>query len=404
MRAQRPLLRTDPHTTRLMKRIGIFTTHPIQYQAPLWRMLANDQRFATKVFYFSDHGATARVDSGFGESFTWDVPLLEGYDHEFLFRLPIEQAAKATIPDLHAFFQRQRLDAVLIHGYASAHSRQLLSHAGKQGYRCIMRGEFTTLSNRSTLARPQWLKAMYLRHMYRKVDLFSSIGVDANAHLRSHGVPEERIVVAPYSVDDEHIEAQRALFDRSHCRALLGLPEDVVLVLFSGKLIPRKQPLMLARAIARLPSLQRVAACFLGSGILRSEIETALRPLLGSRLMMPGFVNQSQLGKYFAAADVFALPSAYDTWGLVVNEAMHWGLPCVVSDRTGCHADLVVEGQTGFVHPWNDTYALSTVLEKLVIDPHLRFAMGRHGREHVQGYRMAVTASALGVTFERAFA
>ena len=387
-----------------MSRVGIFTTHPIQYQAPLWRLLATDRRFTSKVFFFSDHGATVRMDPAFGEAFAWDVPLLDGYDYEFLTRAPIERVTRCVIPYLSKFIARQQLDAVLVHGYSSAHSRQLVRHARSLGYRCIMRGEFTTLPKSGGLGWTRWLKTLYLRQLYRDVDFFSSIGVDATAHLRRHGVPEARIVVAPYSVDDILIDAQRVRYKRAGCRAELGLSEEVPLVLFSGKLIPRKQPLMLAEAVARLPSCRRVAACFLGSGPQCAEVESLLRPLLGDHLIMPGFVNQSGLGRFFAAADIFALPSAYDTWGLVVNEAMHWGLPCVVSDRTGCHADLVVNGTTGFVHPWDDTGALSTYIERLVVDPHLRLTMGRHAREHAERFRSVVAAARLADTFSMALA
>ena len=121
-----------------------------------------------------------------------------------------------------------------------------------------------------------------------------------------------------------------------------------------------------------------------------------LRPLLGERLLMPGFVNQSELGRYFAAADVFVLPSAYDTWGLVVNEAMHWGLPCVVSDKTGCHRDLVEAGVSGFIHGWDNAHDLQVHLQRFLDEPELAPRLGKNALARIEPYRIARTAADLG--------
>lgn len=385
-----------------MKRIGIFTTHPIQYQAPVWRILARGGSVATKVYFFSDHGIVSRMDRDFGQTFAWDVPLLDGYDHEFISRVPISGIRQAVIPDLSGFLAREQLDAVMVHGYAAAYSRQLVRHRKRGAYRLVMRGEFATNRDPGSPAWRAVFRPIYLRQLYRHVDVFASIGKDSTAHLVQHGISLDRIVVAPYCVDDALIEQQRAACDSTHERAALGVDEATRLILFSGKLIPRKQPLLLAEAIARLPSRDRVAVCFLGAGEEQDRVEAELRPILGSRLIMPGFVNQSQLGRYFAAADIFCLPTAYDTWGLVINEAMHWGLPCIVSDRAGSHHDLVIEGQTGFVHAWNDPAALSARLEQLIQDPALLAAMGRAARRHAEAYRCEVTAAKILEAFERA--
>ncbi|MBE2223377.1 MAG: glycosyltransferase family 4 protein, partial [Anaerolineae bacterium] len=70
--------------------------------------------------------------------------------------------------------------------------------------------------------------------------------------------------------------------------------------------------------------------------------------------------NQSALSPYYHAADLLVLPSRYsETWGLVVNEALHHGLPCVVSDRVGCAPDLIDCGNTGEIFPHDDAEQLA---------------------------------------------
>lgn len=382
-------------------RIGIFNTHPIQYQAPIWRHLARDDRFRSTVYFLSDQGLAARVDPGFGQAVAWDVPLVEGYDHEFLAKAPIEDAYETPIPRLGEFLRRERFDLVLLHGHAHAHSRQLIKHRREGRYKVVVRGEFSDLLDAGSPAWKRLARWAYLSTLYRRIDAFSSIGTDATAHLRRHGVGDDRIFLAPYCVDDETIDRQRREFPRDAARAALGVGPDQCLVLFSGKLIPRKQPLMLAEAVARLPDNGRLTVCYVGSGELAGQVEARLRPVLGSRLLMPGFVNQSQLGRFFAAADLFVLPTAHDTWGLVVNEAMHWGLPCIVSDRAGCVRDLIVDGETGFSYAGNDVAALSVLVARCAADSSLRSTMGLAARARADGFRTAVTASCLGETFAR---
>lgn len=382
-------------------RIGIFNTHPIQYQAPVWRHLARDERFRCTVYSLSDQGMAARVDPGFGQVVAWDVPLVEGYDHEFLARAPIDTAYDMPIPNLRWFLRRQRFGIVMLHGYRHAHSRQLMRHRREGGYQVVVRGEFSDLLDTERPAWKKFARQAYLSMLYRRIDAFSSIGTDATAHLRRHGVGDDRIFLAPYCVDDEAIERQRREFPRDAARAELGVGPGECLVLFSGKLIQRKQPLMLAEAVARIPDPRKLSVCYVGSGELAPEIEGRLRPVLGSRLLMPGFVNQSQLGRYFAAADLFVLPSAHDTWGLVVNEAMHWGLPCIVSEQAGCARDLIIQGRTGFTHASHDVAGLSALVSRLAAAPALRRRVGTEARLHAEGFRSAVTASALSEMFAR---
>lgn len=384
----------SPHRVR----VGAFATHPIQYQAPLWRRLAKDPRFQFRVFYFSAHGSIPTFDPGFGQAFAWDVPLLAGYGHEFITRAPLQIAHEAAIPDFENFLREQRLDVVLVHGYFSAHAKQLIRAARRGNYKIVVRGEFSDLAS---LHQPWWRRAarnLWLRTLYRQVDAFSSIGADATAHLLSHGVPDEKIFLASYSVDDELIARQKVLHSRAKARRDLDIDERQFVILFSGKLIPRKQPILLAQAIARLPHHAGITACFLGSGELFEPVKNYLGPILGRRLLMPGFVNQSALGPYFAAADVFSLPTAHDTWGLVVNEAMHWGLPCLVSDQAGCCRDLIDPGITGFTHKADDVVGLAALLQRLLADRAATQRMGDAAASRISNFTADKTATAIADT------
>ena len=102
-----------------------------------------------------------------------------------------------------------------------------------------------------------------------------------------------------------------------------------------------------------------------------------------------GFINQHDLPKHYAMADVFVLPSLYEPRGAVINEAMACGLPVIVTDRCGSIGDIVLEGENAFVYPAGDAEELAREMDRLTIDDELRAAMARRSREIIAGWDYA---------------
>jgi glycosyltransferase involved in cell wall biosynthesis len=378
-------------------RLGIFATHPIQYFAPVWRGLAATPDVEVIVHFFSDQSVRGGIDPGFNVNVSWDVPLLEGYEHRFLTRdADLSRPKTLRIDDPARVLNEGRFDAVLFHGYTHKFERQIAREAPKLGMKTIMRGEFSDLPPFGGRGRTKSLaRQIYLRWFYRSIDAFCYIGEDARRHLARLGVPERKMFFSPYSVDTELLESQRRSFDRDAARRELGIGGDQLALLFSGKLIPRKDPVLLVRALRHVTGVERLSLIILGDGELRSQVEQEGRPLLGDRLKMPGFVNQSQIGKYFVASDVLVMPSHHETWGLVVNEAMQFGLPVIVSDAVRCHVDLVPQERTGLVFPDGDERALARCIQKLADDRQLAHAMGRNATGFITGYSTSVSVQGI---------
>ncbi|MDB5298975.1 MAG: glycosyltransferase [Phycisphaerales bacterium] len=381
----------------MIKRLAIFVTHPIQYYAPMWRRLAMTPGLEPVLHFFSDHSARGGLDSGFGVNVAWDIPLIDGYEHRFLERTAdLSRPRTVALPQARQLLADGKFDAVMIHGYTHAFERDVVRAARALRLPVLMRGEFTDVTPDTGRTRIKSLvRDFYLKWFYRHVDVFCYIGEEARLHLQRRGIDKDRMFFSPYSVDTALFENQRAQFDRRRAREELGIDDGQTAVLFSGKLIPRKEPLLLVNALALLPDRQRVSLIVVGEGELRQQVESEARALLGTRLTMAGFVNQSRIGKYFMAADVFVLPSKFETWGLVVNEAMQFGLPVIASSMVGCHKDLIVSGKTGFTFPMGDSEALSARIGQLADDRDLSRRMGRDARSHVARY--SDEASAAGI-------
>ena len=382
-------------------KLGIFSTHPIQYQVPLWRMLDAKQNFNTKVYYFSDHGVSGNVDPDFGDKVTWDLPLLEGYDYEFISKRPIEEQIDFKIHNVDKFLRENSIDVILLHGYMHKFSRQLIRKKKKYGFKVILRAEFTDMGksrwNLRAIAR-----VLYLKWFYSKVDHFCPIGLDAIHHLKNKNISDINMTMAPYSVDDKLFETQQKSLSRSEYRMELGIQANDCVFLFSGKMIPRKQPLLLAEAILRLQKeYNNLAVIFLGSGEQYKELTKVLKSLPGCKFIAPGFVNQTELGKYFIASDVFVLPSTYDTWGLVVNEAMHFGLPCIASNMVGSGRDLVIEGETGFTFKFDNLDELTSKMQYFLNNPESTIKMGQNAHQRIQKYTVEKTCQGIKTAIER---
>lgn len=377
-------------------RLAVVNTHPIQYFAPLYRRIAESSEIDITVYYCSRQSVTAHaVDEGFGRPVVWDVPLLHGYRHGFLANLWGEIGAERGFfglinPGIVLELFRGRYDALWVHGhYPFTHLLAILA-AKLAGVRVFMRSETHLVLQRSGLKRV--LRGPLMKLLYRMCDACLYIGSRNRDFYRHHGVPEEKLFFVPYTVDNEFFASLVAASapERSRLKAELGIAAGVPVILFASKLIPRKRAGDLLAAYARLRAQGIDAALvIIGSGSEYAQLKEDARSSGIPAVHFLGFVNQSELPRYFSMADVFVLPSADEPWGLIINEAMCSGLPIVTTREVGASADLVRPGETGFVYEAGDIDTLEQCLTRLVRSPELRVRLGANGRTFMNGWSYA---------------
>jgi glycosyltransferase involved in cell wall biosynthesis len=167
-------------------------------------------------------------------------------------------------------------------------------------------------------------------------------------------------------------------------RSQWGVSEQQSVILFCAKLQLWKRPMDLLRAFADA-KLSQAVLVFAGDGPQREELEAqAARLGLRQRVRFLGFVNQSQLPAIYTSADVMVLPSIYEPFAVVVNEAMCCGCPVMVSDRVGAARDLVAPVRADFVFQAGDTAALTRTLRTALADPKALREAGRRGFDYVE--------------------
>ncbi|MBA3717020.1 MAG: glycosyltransferase family 4 protein [Actinobacteria bacterium] len=376
-------------------RVAHLVSYPIHYQAPLYRELASRPGIDLTVYFYSDASVRGYRDREFGRDVRWDTPLLDGYRSRFLPSSvrSAEQGPYGLAPNWDVL--REVLtggyDALWIHGYAHSNSWLAAAAGPFRGSRILIREEQTLLHDRPH--HKAALKELALRALFSRVyGLY--IGEQNRRYFLRYGMDEERLFPARYCVDNAYFRrrAEELGPRRDELRAGFGIDSDVPVILFAAKLIPKKAPLVLLEAFRRVRERVPCALLIVGEGELRPEIEAAAGP----DVHLAGFLNQSELPAAYVAADVFCLPSVWhETWGLVVNEALNFGLPVVVSDKVGCSADLVRDGWNGFVVPAGEPGPLAVALEKLVADADLRRAFGERGRELVGEYSIEACADGI---------
>lgn len=375
-----------------LPRISYYLSHPIQYFTPLLRRLA--KKSDLHVYYFSDVSVRGGFDKGFGQAVKWDIPLLEGYESTFIKNYSSRQALDNNFldllnPSVPNYIRKEPARIVIINGWSYFSILLTIIAAKLMGRKVWMRAE-NTLSKELT-KRPMVvaLKKFVLGNILFRffIDRFLYIGTDSKRFFEYYGVPENKLVFTPYSVDNDYFAAQYAQWhpQRMDLRKQFQIPADRIVILYTGKYMPVKRPLDLLAAMDQLRDLP-VALVMVGDGELRGAMEQYIKERKLEHIYLTGFVNQSQISQYYSIGDIFVLCSESETWGLSTNEAMNFHMPIVLSDTVGSAADLVKEGWNGATFRKGDITDMANKIRGFVENESLRKEAGMNAAEWVKKY------------------
>jgi glycosyltransferase involved in cell wall biosynthesis len=391
--------------------LAILTTHPIQYQVPLWQALAKDGKVPFEVWYLSDHGVRSSFDSEFNQSFAWDLDMLSGYPSRFLKANSNHDVSRFSqlrlVEPLGNLLRAKNVESLWIQGWQVAAYWQAVWQAQAAGVPVWLRGESNDLA-----PIPFWKKAVKgiaLQRLFSRTSEFLYIGKANRRFYESYGISDLHLHPAFYCVDNARFSsaADKLRPQRADIRRSWGIPEDAFCILFSGKFINKKRPFDVVSAVEQLHQIipeRQTHLLFAGSGNLGDALRqrchvvfdaelTRAHPEFSSNGDRPpasftGFLNQTEISKAYVAADCLVLPSDHrETWGLVVNEAMASGLPCVVSDACGCGEDLIEPIATEFRYPMGDTRSLAIAIGEMIKRP----TTARLFKQHVSGFDLSAS-------------
>lgn len=334
------------------------------------------------MYYYGGKEAS-QIDKGFGQEIKWDLPLLDGYESAFLKNSsnPKSMSTKFTDAinfDIFRVLRKAESDIVIVNGWAYLSDWFVLVAAKLFGHQVWMRAEMPW---NQELMKPNALKRSLKFWIFKNivfkyfVHRFLYIGKQNKAFYLNHGIPEHKLIFAPYAVENERFRAQKCP-DKTSYRQKYNIAADSTVILYSGKLIDKKRPLDLLKAFQQLHNKNTVLF-YLGDGPLRGQIEEEVKKHQIKNVIISGFINQSEIGHIYNMSDVFVMCSGIgETWGLSVNEAMNFGLPVIVSETCGSAHDLVENGKNGFVFKEGAIDDLKASLDTICGDASLRLNFG----------------------------
>jgi glycosyltransferase involved in cell wall biosynthesis len=264
----------SPGTTT---RIAIVVSHPIQYFAPWHRALAAIPGVTLKVFFCSKKGAETYYDRDFGTEVKWDIPLLDGYEWEFLAsRKPIQNLTfwATDNPNIGEALSSFHPSVVVIHGYVHRTMWRALRWGNRNHVPVMLISDSNATAPRTLWKRAA--KAIVVRQIYRHLDGALACGDNNRKYHQQYGIPIERIFQGALPIDCERLIAsvKEPSMTRRQIRQRFGIPEDAFVVVYAGKLIPRKSPLHLIEAADRCAQRgMNVWGLLVGEGVERAALQ-----------------------------------------------------------------------------------------------------------------------------------
>jgi glycosyltransferase involved in cell wall biosynthesis len=372
-------------------KLAVVTTHPIQYYAPVFKLLAERRLIDVKVFYTLGRPG-GQYDLGFAKKVNWDIPLLEGYNYEWIDNIsaaPGSHHSKGIInPTLIQQISLYKPNAVLFIGW-NYHSHLKAMRYFKNKVPVYFRGDSTLLDYNNPMK--EIVKKIYLKWVYRNITVAFYVGINNKAYFKNYGFKNSQLTFAPHAIDNERFSVTRSS-EASLLRQKFGIKKDDVLILFAGKFENKKAPLFLLNTFLSL-NKSNVHLLFTGNGIL----QTQLKAERNKNVHFMDFQNQSFMPVVYQACDLFCLPSCGpgETWGLAVNEAMACNKAVLVSDKVGCAPDLVQNNYNGAIFKSGNKQSLLEKITELTKSKALLEEYGKRSGDIIQHWNFTKIAEAI---------
>lgn len=364
-------------------RIGLFAPSPIPYKVPLFRRISAVEGIELSVMYACSMGVRPAT-AGYSEDIVWDTDLLDGYRASFLRAAdrtaPVAVSPTELVnPEIIGWLVRGRFDVLWSDGYSWVTHQLGIATQRMLGAGVVLRDEATLLEPRGFAKTV--IKEAAVRALLRAVDAAVYISRENRRWLEHYGIHSDRLFSSPYCPDTDYFRAEAARMrpQRESLRESFGIAHDAGPVILSvSRLAESKQPTMLLEAFRMVRASHRCALLLVGSGPLEQELRARVERERIPDVHFAGFLNRSQVTSAYAAADIFALLSAWgETFGIAVAEAMHFGLALVLSDMVGSAGDLLGDGGNGFLVAHDKGDEAVHALERLVRDPEVRRRFGK---------------------------
>ena len=376
-------------------KLAIITTHPIQYYAPVFKLLHERGQVEIKVFYTWGEESQKSYDPGFNKTVKWDISLLDGYPYEWVKNTstnPGSHNFKGIVnPELPQQIEAYQPDVLLIYGWAySGHLKAIRYFNNKLPI--YFRGDSTLLNEQKGIK--SLLKSIFLKWVYSHIYHAFYVGTNNKAYFKQYGLKDDQLSFAPHAIDNVRFQTDQSQ-QAQELRASLNITVDDILILYAGKFEPVKNVKTLVAAFASIKQ-PNVHLLLVGNGVDEPDLAAYAKTNNIERLHFLNFVNQSYIPAVYQSADIYCLPSVSESWGLAVNEAMACGKAILVSDKVGCAVDLIITGKNGDIFEAGNVDGLTKkLILMLSIGKTSLIKMGQHSQHIIKHWDFATQVNAI---------
>lgn len=361
--------------------LAIITTHPIQYQIPLFKELSKLTKFDLHVFYASDLGVNKKkINKEFNIKFSWNIRMLSGYKF-FFSKNNIWNRWFWSFANLSDQLNKINCNSVLILGWNKAIYYQAIFYAIKKKIPLLLRAE-NNLKLKQNFFKKFLKKIIFPLFfvLFKKILYIGKLNKDFYLF---YGVKKNKLISAPYFIDNNFFYEKKKKYKK------------LFYILFVGTFINRKRPIDVLKIAKILEDYKDIKFILIGSGPLLLSCQKWAKQHSLQNIDFKGFQNQRQMKKFYSQAHILINTSSYETWGLVVNEAMSAGLPCIITSQTGSASDLIKNGRTGYIYKVNDLISLKKYILKIYNNKELYLRMSSNSKNIVKEYNIKNTVSAI---------
>ena len=363
-----------------------FAPHPVQYHFGIYKELAKLESIDFKVIYEDDIGIRPVFVKEFNKEIKWNIDLLKGYSYEFIKNYNKNSEG--------GFFARvnfgiikkilvDKPDIVIFNGYVNFSDWLVYITSKLSRTKIIFRGEATLRGDEHNGSLRQMLKKKFLKNWLKACDavLYSCTG--NKKYWEYYGVDESKMFPIPCAVDNEffRIEHDKFLPLKSRIKKKLGINESDFVILFAARFTARKRPFDLLEAISKIDN-RNITVLFVGDGLERQNIENFVDEN-NLKAIFVGFIDQSEISKYYSISDLDIVISEYDPSPKAMNEAMNFELPILVTDIVGTGYDLVKDGYNGYIVKVGDVENIAKKIDHLNKNREIAKNMGKRSLEIV---------------------
>jgi len=341
------------------------------YRVPLFEALFNHPSIDLFVYFCAK---THKVRD-------WDVLENSRYNYEVLRGTTLEFTGFTyhINPSIVPKLVKKRYDAVIIGGSVDFTTQVAFILSKLLGFSIILWSE-EIKSGQSFFGR---LPNPLTKYVAKKTDAIIVPGTIARDFCVSPSTAREKIFIAPNTVDNEKFFYFNTQFKREKQRLKQELNiQNEKVILFVGQLIKRKGVEYLIKAYKKLKNEYcDVCLIIIGDGVLKDQLSELSISQNIKDVHFTGWVSEEKKITYYSIADLFVLPTLRDVWGLVVNEAMCCGLPVVATKVAGCAADMIYQGENGFIVNPADVDQLYKAIKGIILNNELAHTMSQRSRE-----------------------